>query len=283
MNHKSLWMLALLMFASVMLSACMQKPVSASKIVPAKVETIAGTNLKRLILTQDAAKRLAIQTTPAREEQVSRKWIVGGEVVALPTAAATISDLNKILVRLDLGESGIKRVRRVESALVMPLTSASTSALASTLPLTTQPIGIPLTNPSGSATGPVPASALPLTAQPIDAPKNVPDVDPTTELYYLVDSANHGLVPGQRVFVQLVLVGSGALRKIIPYSAVLYDKEGKTWTYTNPEPLVFVRQVITVDYIEGDQAILTEGPAAGTLVVTVGEAELFGAEVGVGK
>jgi len=72
-----------------------------------------------------------------------------------------------------------------------------------------------------------------------------------------------------------------AQRKIVPYSAVLYDSTGATWVYTNPKPLVFVRHAITVDYIERDQAVLSDGPASGTAVVSVGAAELFGTELGV--
>src|SRR5262245_20254736 len=71
---------------------------------------------------------------------------------------------------------------------------------------------------------------------------------------------------------------SGAQRKVIPYAAVLYDPHGDTWTYTSPEPLTFVRSLITVDYIEGDQAVLSAGPPAGTVVVTVGAEELYGSE-----
>jgi hypothetical protein len=58
----------------------------------------------------------------------------------------------------------------------------------------------------------------------------------------------------------------------------VYDSEGKTWTYINPQPLVFVRHPITVDSIKGDQAILSDGPDSGTAVVTVGAEELFGSE-----
>jgi hypothetical protein len=75
----------------------------------------------------------------------------------------------------------------------------------------------------------------------------------------------------------------GAQRLVVPYAAVLYGLQGETWAYTNPEPLVFVRHPISVDTIEGDLAILMDGPPAGTAVVTVGGAELYGAEVGVSK
>jgi hypothetical protein len=74
----------------------------------------------------------------------------------------------------------------------------------------------------------------------------------------------------------------GAQRLVIPYSSVLYDASGTTWTVTSPEPLVFVRHQITIDRIEGDLAILAEGPPSGTTVVTVGVAEIYGTELGVG-
>lgn len=77
--------------------------------------------------------------------------------------------------------------------------------------------------------------------------------------------------------------GGGRRRTVIPYAAVIYDTHGVTWTYTNPESLVFLRRRIRVDSIDGDRAVLADGPPVGTAVVTAGAAELFGAEFGVGK
>ena len=71
---------------------------------------------------------------------------------------------------------------------------------------------------------------------------------------------------------------SGIQRKVIPYAAVLYDPTGQAWAYTNPEPLVFIRQAIVIDHIKGDMAVLSEGPDSGMAVVTVGATELFGSE-----
>lgn len=68
----------------------------------------------------------------------------------------------------------------------------------------------------------------------------------------------------------------------IPYAGVVYDADGGTWAYTNPDGLVFVRHLITVDRIEGDTALLLDGPPVGTMVVTVAAAELWGVETGVG-
>ena len=49
-----------------------------------------------------------------------------------------------------------------------------------------------------------------------------------------------------------------------------------------PEPLTFVRHRVVIDKIDRGLAVLQDGPAVGTKVVTVGAAELYGAESGVG-
>lgn len=72
---------------------------------------------------------------------------------------------------------------------------------------------------------------------------------------------------------------NGRQQMAIPYDALLYDTDGKTWTYINPSPLVFVRHPIVVDQIAGDLAFLSEGLEMGISVVTVGAAELYGAEI----
>jgi len=69
----------------------------------------------------------------------------------------------------------------------------------------------------------------------------------------------------------------------VPYAAVIYDIEGNTWIYTNPEPLTYVREPIVIDHIEGDQAILAEGLGSEMNVVTVGVSEIYGTETGVSK
>lgn len=89
----------------------------------------------------------------------------------------------------------------------------------------------------------------------------------------------------ERIDVQTALVEQmdGSQQKVIPYAAVMYGLNGETWTYTNPEPLVYFREVIVVDHIDGDMAVLSEGPEVDMPVVTVGVQLLYGAEVGVSK
>lgn len=82
--------------------------------------------------------------------------------------------------------------------------------------------------------------------------------------------------------VQAVMTAAGA-RTVVLSDAVIYGTKGETWAFASPEPLVFVRQNIVVDYIEGNRVFLTAGPSSGTAVVTVGVAELYGLEKGFGK
>jgi hypothetical protein len=71
----------------------------------------------------------------------------------------------------------------------------------------------------------------------------------------------------------------GQQRKAVPYGAVFYDPDGKTWVYASSKPRKFVRASITVDSIDGNRVLLSAGPAAGVLVATVGVQQLFGSEI----
>ncbi len=73
-----------------------------------------------------------------------------------------------------------------------------------------------------------------------------------------------------------------AARLMVPYSALIYVADGSAFVYTSPQPRVFLRQPVEVDYIEGDTVVLKSGPAPGTQVASVGATELFGTEFGVG-
>ena len=74
----------------------------------------------------------------------------------------------------------------------------------------------------------------------------------------------------------------GSLRQVVPYSSLIYDPKGRTWVYTSPQPRTFVRQQVEVESIDGDQVLLVDGPPVGTEIASVGVAEIYGAETGVG-
>jgi hypothetical protein len=98
-------------------------------------------------------------------------------------------------------------------------------------------------------------------------------------LYYVVPGKDHGLAINNRMRVELQVLGSEEKQKVVPYSAVYYDGKGTSWVYTNPKPLEFERKRIRVERVVGDLAVLSEGPAVGTNVVTIGAALLYGAEI----
>lgn len=79
------------------------------------------------------------------------------------------------------------------------------------------------------------------------------------------------------------VVRAPAGRTLMPYSAVLYDVDGRTWAFVAAPGGAFRRVAVTIDDIVEDDAFLTSGPAPGARVVTAGAAELYGAELGVGK
>lgn len=87
----------------------------------------------------------------------------------------------------------------------------------------------------------------------------------------------------ERLNVQTATVELAGDGRVVPSAAVIIDTTGTYWVYTNPEPLVFVRQEIDPVHEEGLEAFFENGPESGTSVVTIGVPELYGAEFGIGK
>jgi hypothetical protein len=266
---------------------------------PARTEDIAGSTIKRVILTQKAFERLAIETTPVREEPLLRWLMVESEVESASNAEPAVmtpdADADKTLeggplrLRVPVPDRSGQTVGR--AILVLSLGATRLDAeddkgeVDDEDDLKTDPKdGLSVDT---GANKPVTVLILPiggehglvrLRATPIEVG---PGKD-TEARYFAINDNDHGLQPGQHVFVRVTRADSGKLQKVIPYAAVIYDADGATWTYTNPEPLVFVRHAITVEYIEGDLAALKDGPDIGTAVVTVGAVELLGIEHNIG-
>lgn len=98
------------------------------------------------------------------------------------------------------------------------------------------------------------------------------------ELFFTV--AGETLTLGQSVEVILPKAGTAEPALTAPSSAVIYDATGGAWVYTVKGPETFARSRVSVSRIAGETAILAAGPPAGTKIVSVGVAELFGAEFG---
>jgi hypothetical protein len=76
--------------------------------------------------------------------------------------------------------------------------------------------------------------------------------------------------------------GAGG-QKVIPYAALLYEKDGSAFVYANPKGLTYLRAHIEVDRVTGNRVLLREGPAIGTKVVTTGAPQVHGAELEYGE
>jgi hypothetical protein len=70
-------------------------------------------------------------------------------------------------------------------------------------------------------------------------------------------------------------------RVSVPYAALLYDPEGKTYVYTSPKELHYVKAEVRVARVESGRVVLARGPPPGTRVVTTGAVEVYGTELEV--
>ncbi len=82
----------------------------------------------------------------------------------------------------------------------------------------------------------------------------------------------------ERAGIQTAPIHQNGQGMVMPHSAVIFDADGETFTYTSPEPRTYVRQKIVIDHVDGDSVMLSDGPPAGTEVVTVGAALVYGSE-----
>lgn len=85
----------------------------------------------------------------------------------------------------------------------------------------------------------------------------------------------------RRIGLRTAAVRRGGKRQVVPYAALLYDTEGKTYVYTSPKPLQYVRDEVTVTRIADDRVLVSGGPPPGTRIVTVGATEVYGTELEV--
>jgi hypothetical protein len=229
-----------------------------------------------VILSARAAQRLGIETGKVAEEAVARKQMVSGVIIPplkeLPTSgpgggafggfggfgqaapapkkAAKIppSPAGSVWVQMALSPGEWDRLAKNKPARLLPL--ATRDKLAKDV----------LARPTG--------------IEPFEDMKRS-----TLALYYVVPGKDHGLTVNSRMRVELQVAGSDEKQKVVPYGSVYYDAKGTPWVYVNGTPLTYQRQRIGVERIVGDVAVLSEGPAVGTPIVTVGAPMLYGAEI----
>ena len=74
---------------------------------------------------------------------------------------------------------------------------------------------------------------------------------------------------------------AGGTTTQVPTAAVFYREDGSTWVYVRTARLTFERAQVTIARVSGNLTYASSGPAAGSVVATIGVAELRGAEDGV--
>jgi hypothetical protein len=81
-----------------------------------------------------------------------------------------------------------------------------------------------------------------------------------------------------RIDLRTTQVRGKAGQKLVPHVSLIYNPFGQVFVYTKPEPRTYVRAPVTVARAVGDRVVLSKGPPIGTVVVTVGAAELLATE-----
>ncbi|MBA4066130.1 MAG: hypothetical protein C0501_20915 [Isosphaera sp.] len=119
-------------------------------------------------------------------------------------------------------------------------------------------------------------------ARPVAAPPSANALAATVDVFYEVPNTDGKLTPGQRLGVTVSLADAKD-GPTVPWSAVVFDVHGGTWVYAEAGPRTYARRRVVVRYTLGDDAVLADGPAAGTKVVAEGGQELFGVETGFVK
>ena len=277
------------------------------------------TGVKRITLTAKAAERLGIATDKVSEQTVFRRQMLGGLVVPpMDPKAMQQPGSAKGSVFGGAQQAPTAPVAPMKSAAnsapgklpgvgfgAFGGLGGGAAPPSSALKTVAAPMAPPV--PPPSATGDVwvlislsaaewertvkdkPIRLLPLgtrAALPgelLGQPSGLPPTeDPKRSMlsvYYVVPGKDHGLMVNSRMRVELPMIGAEEKQKVVPYSAIYYDGKGTPWVYVTSTPLVYERQRVAIERVAGDLAVLTEGPAVGTMVVSVGASMLFGTEI----
>jgi hypothetical protein len=244
-----------------------------------KLEPIAGTKLKRVLLTAKGVDRLGIETAKVSEKKLVLRQMFGGQV----THPLKIEAEQKLASFQ--GANGFGGFARAAARPAAKKTSFNAGAAAPgawiRLMLSPEEWGR-IAQSKSARVLPLATRAMPSKEIAAKLSKLPPfhDLKRTMlAVYYFVPGKGHGFKVNDRVRVELELAGSGKTFKTVPYGALYYDDKGKGWVYASFKTRVYERRPIKVHQIKGDTAYLKEGPALGTEVVSTGSPLLYGAEV----
>ena len=201
--------------------------------------------------------------------------VSAGQTVTAGAPLFEVVDLSTIWVRVPIYVDLLSTLKRDQDATLVSLDGTSLGGRSD------QTLG------GSSGIGQTLASAATNSiAKPISAPPTADAVSSSADLYYEVDNRALKLRPGQRVGMDVPMI-SVTEALVVPTASILYDIYGGTWVYVqhaqSTDNSKFVRERVLLEWVEGDTAVISQGPIAGSNVVTDGAAELFGTEFGAGK
>ncbi|NOT02056.1 MAG: efflux RND transporter periplasmic adaptor subunit [Phycisphaerales bacterium] len=119
-------------------------------------------------------------------------------------------------------------------------------------------------------------------ARRIPAPPAANPIANTIDVFFSLSNPDGSWRPGERVAVKLHS-GEAVTRPTAPWSAVVFDIHGGAWVYVQTETFTFARRRVEIEQVDGDTAFIRRGVKLGDRVVSVGVAELYGTEFGIGK
>jgi len=256
---------------------------AGAKSAAVKLEPIPDSKAKRVRLSAKAAERLGIEMGKVEEQPIVRRQMVSGLVMAASPEATAAPKL----AFGGLGSFGAfaqaVAVKSVQPAAQPAPRKAAAAGEDAWIAVSLSPVEwdrLAKDKPArlfALATREQPAAKLLAEPSGMQPAEDVKRTMLTT--YYVVNGKDHGLTVNQRMRVELQLTGAEDSQKVVPYGALYYDARGAAWVYVSKEPLAFERQSVQVDRVVGNVVVLTDGPALGTPVVTVGAALLYGAEI----
>lgn len=201
-------------------------------------------------LDAESGKAEPLAIPSPRDGIIRAEFAAPGEVVPAGAPLFEVVDLDEVWIRVPVYAGEIGDVAPESSAQVKSLADAS--------------------------------GAPGLEAKPVSAPPTAVPQAAAVDLYYALDNREGKFRPGQRVSATLTLEAKQDSLGI-PWSAVVQDIYGGTWVYEQTAEHTFVRRRVEVPYVADGWAVLSAGPPGGAKIVTVGTAELFGAEFGFAK
>ncbi|MCB9753016.1 MAG: efflux RND transporter periplasmic adaptor subunit [Myxococcales bacterium] len=219
-------------------------------------EATAARDIARADLEAARVRSRALRSSPllsdvsmavqAPSDGIVRALTVASEqVVAAGSPLLELVDADTLWVRVPVYSGDLRQLEPDADALVQPLGARD-----------------------GHAGARASAVAGPPTATPAAG---------TVDRYYALGPETSAFSPGERVLVSVPLRRAEHLTAV-PYSAVFYDAGGSAWVYACDGERVYRRARVELERRDGDAAVLRRGPDVGACVVSVGAAELYGAE-----